>query len=137
MKEILKNIGYKATPARLAILDVLDKSESPVSAEKIYKILKSNDRTKNINETTVYRTLSCLEEGKIIIRVNFGKNTSFFEFPKKHHHHIACVNCDTIEDFENKDVEKVLEKIGRNSSKFINIKSHSLELFGFCKKCKI
>ena len=73
----------------------------------------------------------------LFLFLSFCKNTSFFEFPKKHHHHIACVNCDTIEDFENKDVEKILEKIGRNSSKFINIKSHSLELFGFCKKCKI
>lgn len=137
MKEILKNKGYKATPARLAILDILKESKAPISVEKLYKLLKSSSKTKNINEATVYRTLTSLEGGNIIIKVNLGKSISFFELPQKHHHHITCIKCDTIEDFENKEVEKILDRVGRNSSNFKSIKSHSLEIFGFCKKCTV
>ncbi|MBP6866369.1 MAG: transcriptional repressor [Candidatus Pacebacteria bacterium] len=135
MRELLKEKGYKATPARLAILEIFTESAAPLTAENIYKELKRNKKNKDINEATVYRTLATLEEGEIIKKVDFRKNASFFELAKEHHHHITCLKCDTIEDFESTTVEKALEGIVRNSSKFINIRDHSLELFGFCKNC--
>lgn len=134
MRDLLKEKGYKATPARLAILDIFVKSDIPITADKVYKELKRNK--KNINEATVYRTLTSLVEGEIIKRVDFRKESAFFELNKKHHHHIACMSCDTIEDFESATIENALRGIVRNSSKFINIKEHSLELFGLCKNCK-
>lgn len=137
MKEILKEQGYKATPARLAILGVFIKSEAPITAEKLYKELKKNKKHKDINEATVYRTLTTLKEGGIVKKLDFRKNASFYELAKKHHHHITCLKCDTVEDFESKAIESALRGIARNSSKFISIKEHSLELFGFCRECVV
>ncbi|OGI79093.1 hypothetical protein A3F19_03325 [Candidatus Nomurabacteria bacterium RIFCSPHIGHO2_12_FULL_37_29] len=135
MKEILKEKGYKATPARLAILKIFAKSKAPLTAENVHKELKRNKKNKDINEATVYRTLSLLEEGKILTKVDFRKESAFFELNQEHHHHITCLKCDTVEDFQSTAIEKVLRGIARNSSKFINIKDHSLELFGLCKNC--
>jgi len=131
MRKILKEKGYKATPARLAILEVLSKNKLPMDAESIFKKLKN----KKINEATVYRTLSSLEEGEILKRVDLRKNSAYFELNTEHHHHIVCTNCNELEDFENKEIEKVLEHIVLKSSKFKNIKEHSLELFGLCRAC--
>ena len=135
MRNLLKEKGYKATPARLAILDIFTKSNAPITAEKVYKELKRSKKNKDINEATVYRTLTTLEKVGIIKRVDFRKDASFFELNKDHHHHIACLICDTVEDFESKAIEKVLGGIARNSSRFNSIKEHSLELFGLCKNC--
>lgn len=135
MKDLLKEKGLKATPARLAILDIFSKSKVPLSAEKIFLDLKRNKENKNINEATVYRTLTNFEEVGILAKVDLRKESAFFELAKEHHHHIACLKCDAVEDFESSEVEKVLGRIARNSSKFINIKQHSLELFGLCKAC--
>lgn len=135
MKDLLKEKGLKVTPARLAILDIFAKSKVPLSAERIFSDLKRKKENKNINEATVYRTLTNFEEVGILIKVDFRKDSSFFELAKEHHHHIACLKCDAVEDFESSEVEKVLGRIARNSSKFINIKEHSLELFGLCKAC--
>lgn len=135
MQDLLKEKGYKITPARLAILEIFAKNKTPITAEKVYKELKQGKENKDINEATVYRTLTTLQEGKIINKVDLRKNASFFELAQEHHHHITCLECDMVEDFESKEVEKLLGGIVRNSSKFINIKDHSLEIFGLCRMC--
>ncbi len=131
MRNLLKGKGYKATPARIEILDILNKSKKPLNAELVYQKIKN----KNINKTTVYRTLSSLSESEILKIVDLHKDSVFFELQNKHHHHIICTDCDLVEDIENIEVEKVLSKIKISSSKFKNIKEHSLEFFGICKEC--
>ena len=135
MREVLKNKGYKITPARLAILNIFDKSKLPLRAEDVHKILSKGKRQKDINEATIYRTLSSFEERKILRKIDLRKDSAYFELPKTHHHHIVCVNCNDIEDFEIKKFEKVLRRIVENSSKFKSIKDHSLEIFGLCRMC--
>jgi Fur family ferric uptake transcriptional regulator len=133
MRNILKEKGYKATPARLAILEIFDRNKLPMDASSIYKKLRTKKNHKKINEATIYRTLSSLEEGKILKKVDLRKDSVYFELAGEHHHHIVCTKCDDIEDFENKNLEILLDKI--KSSKFKNIKEHSLELFGLCRAC--
>jgi Fe2+ or Zn2+ uptake regulation protein len=133
MRNILKENGLIATPARVAILEIISKSKVPLSAEHISNKLKKEN--KSINEATIYRTLSSLAEADILRKINSRKESIYFELAQEHHHHIICLTCDTVEDFESKAVEKILGGIARNSSKFTNIKDHSLELFGLCKSC--
>lgn len=135
MRNILKEKGFKITPARLAILQAFTKNKLPMSAEDVCKKIKS----KKINEVTVYRTLSSLEKGGILKRVDLRKDSVYFELADQHHHHIVCTNCNMIEDFKNLEIEKAIEKVWKNiitkSSKFKSIREHSLELFGLCRMC--
>jgi Fe2+ or Zn2+ uptake regulation protein len=135
MKELLREKGYKATRARVAILEILANSKKPLTAENIYAELKRNKKNKDINEATVYRALSLFEKGKVLTKIDFKKESAFFELSQDHHHHITCHKCNTVEDFESKAMEKVLGGIARHSSEFSSIEEHSLELFGLCKNC--
>jgi Fur family ferric uptake transcriptional regulator len=137
MREILKEKGYKITKARLAILTVFSKTKTPLTAEDVYRELVKEKNNKDINEATVYRTLSLLEQAEILNKIDFRKESAYFELASGHHHHITCTKCETIEDFESKEIEKALGGVIRNSSKFINIRDHSLELFGLCKECSM
>ncbi|MCR4334863.1 MAG: transcriptional repressor [Patescibacteria group bacterium] len=135
MKEMLNERGYKATPARLAILDIFSKSKFPINAEIVYKNISKIKALRKTNEATIYRTLLSLESCGILKRINLRKNSAYFELADDHHHHIVCTKCNEIEDFENSELEKILGGIVVKSSKFKNVREHSLELFGLCRMC--
>lgn len=128
---LLKENGYKITPTRMAVLEIFIKNHKPISA--LYICQKLNGK---INEATVYRILSSFEKSEILKKIDLKKDCAYFELNNDHHHHIVCTKCGDIEDFkESKEIEEILEKIVKKSSRFKNIKEHSLELFGFCKSC--
>lgn len=131
----LKENGYKSTPARLGILDLFSTSKTPLNAESVYKKISRTKRHRDINEVTVYRTLSSLEESGLLKRVDLRKSSAYFELNKNHHHHISCTNCDEIEELKNQELEKILGQIVDKSYKFKSIKEHSVEFFGLCKEC--
>ncbi len=136
MKEILRVKGFRVTSARLAVLETLSKSRVPLDVGAIYKKFSKIKKLKKINEATVYRTITSLEEGGVLKRVDLRKTSSYFELAAaRHHHHIVCINCNDIEDFENPEVEKALGRVVGRSAKFKSVHEHSLELFGLCKVC--
>ena len=128
-KKILHNAKLKNTTPRLAVLEALSKVKHPETTQEIHQ------RLKNIDLVTLYRTLASFEESGLLRKVDLCKDAVYYEINTNHHHHIICTECNNIEDFENREVEKVLEKIAKKSATFANIKSHSLELFGLCKTC--
>jgi Fe2+ or Zn2+ uptake regulation protein len=75
-----------------------------------------------------------LEQLGLLRKVYLQGKSDLFESALHHHHHIVCTSCGTIEDFELCDLEKTTNHILSKSS-FSSITSHTLELFGVCKKC--
>jgi len=135
MKEFFRKSGYKATPARIAVLDTFFKSARPLSAEIVYKDLVACKSVKKINEATVYRTLIILERLGVLRRVDLRKESVYFELVNNHHHHIVCTMCDQIEDFEDAGLETRIQTIVKKSSRFKQVTEHSMELFGLCNQC--
>jgi Fe2+ or Zn2+ uptake regulation protein len=128
---ILKSAGLKITPTRKAILAVFSLDCKPINAEYIFGKLK----TRNINLVTIYRNLDSFERVGILKRLNLDKGSSYYELTGgHHHHHIICTNCGATEEFSARAIEQAIDKIPQ-SSLFSAIDSHSLELFGVCKKC--
>jgi Fe2+ or Zn2+ uptake regulation protein len=129
--KILKEGGLRNTSSRCMVLEVLYKFRKPVRAFDVYNKLKNK-----MDEATVYRTLSSFEEVGIVRQVNLRREAVYFELNTDHHHHIVCLKCGAIEDFkESSEIEKILGRIVEKSSRFKNIREHSLELFGICKVC--
>jgi Fe2+ or Zn2+ uptake regulation protein len=133
IEKILTEKKYKKTPARVAILDIFNKSNKPISAEEIS--LKLKTKKQKIDAVTIYRTLASFEKAGILKRVDLRKESIFFELNVDHHHHLICTNCNLIERFRSEDAEKSLEKIIKESSNFKIITEHSFELFGLCQQC--
>ena len=138
LKEQLKTEGYKLTPQRRAILNVIADNEGKhLSTEEIYDIVKIS--CPEIGLATVYRTLQLLEKMTVVCRMNFDDGCNRYELVHKYedhqHHHLVCLKCGSVEEVEDDLLEALEEKI-RVKYDF-NITNHSVKFFGYCSKCKV
>lgn len=129
--DILRKVGYRATPGKVAILSELMSTDQPM---KITELINKLDRT--IDQATVYRVLESFAEHKLVRRVCFGDRSTRYELSlgAHHHHHLICEKCDLIEDVTICD-ERLEKKVLTHSKLFGKVKHHSVEFFGLCKKC--
>jgi len=128
-------IKLKNTPVRNAILKIFKEASVPLDAEMVFKKISKIKDLKGTNEATIYRNLTTLEQGKVLRKIDLRKDSIHFELADLHHHHIVCTSCEKVEDFENKEIEKILSKVTKKSEKFTKVTDHSLELFGVCREC--
>lgn len=132
--EGLKSSGLKNTKQRLALLDILQQSDQPISAEQVY--LKLKEKNISIHLSTVYRTLETLAAKNLINKLNLSCNSvALFEYNRMdHRHYLVCMGCNKILPIEHcplVDYEKTLAK----NTKF-DVIGHKLDIYGYCPKCK-
>ena len=147
MKEQLKSYpqGIKWTKQRKDVYDVLAQACEPLSAVQIYNHIEKNDSEGNYAVSTIYRILTAFEEKDLITKTNWmGDGTLVYELNKGGHTHYAvCLSCHKriplqACPFEHvhmhphkEDKSQELEEAG------FEITGHKLELYGYCKSCKV
>jgi Fur family ferric uptake transcriptional regulator len=131
LSALLRGAGFKATPHRLAVLALLEKSKKPLSIKKIRDQL----RRKDLDQATLYRMVNALEQAGLLRAVDFRHSHAHYELEggERHHHHIVCQSCGKLADIF-ADTSR-LEAQALKMSKFAAITSHSLEFFGLCRAC--
>lgn len=137
LKQKLKIEGYKLTPQRRAVLDVIVENEGKhLSTEEIYDIVKSS--CPEIGLATVYRTLQLLEKMGTVCRVNFDDGCNRYELVHNHHdhqhHHLICKDCGSVEEVEVDLLENLEGEIEKKYS--FKITNHNVKFFGYCNKCR-
>ncbi len=130
----LRSQGLKSTPARIAILDVLSRVQTPLTVEQIGEKLKKFC----LDTVTLYRAAKQLTEAGLLRHVDFRHGHAHYELKDQvhDHHHIICTKCHTVEDFTGCDFSDLVKRARSQTKKFRIIHEHSLELFGICKKCE-
>lgn len=130
LSEIFEQHGFRLTKPRQQIFDILKNSEIPLTVGDIAK------NCKNINRTSIYRTLIIFDRLKIINTIYIGwKN--YYELAEPfipHHHHLYCINCQNAEPIQPKELEKLVDYIGKKYN-FI-VTKHHFEIEGICEKCR-
>jgi Fur family transcriptional regulator, ferric uptake regulator len=134
--------GYRFTQLREFILDILKNKKGHLSVEDIYSELIKKCR--GVNLTTVYRNLEILVELGIVEKFDFGDGRARFELvviKKKNdecvHHHLVCMKCGKIIDFECSSVDKHESEIKIVEDKYnFKIQEHLIQFRGLCSKCK-
>ena len=133
--EKLSSHNFKLTRQREDILNVLlDNPHYHFSAEELHeKVKKINP---DIGLATIYRTLELFCELDILDRLDFDSSYKSYELnlEDKHHHHLVCVSCGKITEFN----DRVLEEFERNLEKNHNFKivEHRIKFFGYCNQCQ-
>jgi len=127
----LSRKGYKLTPQRKLLLDILFQQEGHMSAEELFEEIKVSQP--NVSFGTVYRNLSILVEIGIVNQLDFKDGRSRFEVCLDHHHHLVCLDCGRAIDMPMCPFTKVIDEAA-DANKF-SIKNHNFEVFGYCEGC--
>lgn len=131
LRSLLRRVGMKATPGHLAILAFIKKSKKPISSQDVIEGIQ-----KPLDPATVYRCMTKLKNSGIIRQIDLRQNHAQYEFfDMAHHHHIICTSCGRIEDVEDCNLESLHQQVLQQAKQFTQIRHHSLEFYGLCKKC--
>lgn len=129
----LKHSNMKATPKRLAILEMLEGEKGYASPEELWKRLR--DRFERLGLPTVYRILEELAATGLLTKVIHPNRQLYYYFcsNSEHHHHFVCLSCRKVEDIPACGIEALEREVSlRNGSKVL---SHILQLNGLCSSC--
>ena len=84
----------------------------------------------------MYRTLKLFAESGLAREILLHDGQTRYEhvIAGEHHDHLVCTNCNSIIEFEDATIEKLQEEIAARHG--FQIKSHKMEIYGFCAVCK-
>lgn len=115
-----------------AVMHALSESQGFVSAQQLHQILKQHGSP--IGLATVYRALTSLvEAGKADTLVNNEGESLYRDCSQEHHHHLICRKCGVTVEIGAKQAETWATKVAKENG-FSEV-THTIEIFGVCKKC--
>jgi Fur family ferric uptake transcriptional regulator len=95
----------RLTKKRQAILDVLKKQKTALSAAEVHALVP------DVDLATVYRNLEHFTNEKVIKKLQLGTQEARFEFQHEPHHHAVCTECDKVIHFTAPD-DKIKKLLG-------------------------
>lgn len=128
---VLKKKGYKLTPQRKVILDIIHHADAHLTADDIY--LKVKERVLGVNRSTVYRTLELLASLKLVVRSELGPSHVYHHSEEGHHHHLVCRNCGGVVDCEDDILVSLKGKLIKEYGFTADLHHHVIQ--GVCKSC--
>ena len=128
----LQELGYRLTPQRTLVWDVLREHGSHMSAEDV--CVRVQEQFPHINMSTVYRTLELLVDLDLVRETHLGPTRRFFEVEEEiPHHHLVCEVCGRVTHVHDED-------LGDLSALLLREQDHSVRevtVFGLCSTCRI
>lgn len=132
----LRHVGQRYTAGRRILIEALSRAGRPVTTSEL---VAAEPR---LPQSTTYRNLALLEQVGVVHRVmgsdEFARYELAEELTGRHHHHLVCVSCGAVEDFEApRRVEKGLaEAVSRlTTGTGFRAEAHRLDLLGTCARC--
>ena len=131
LRALCREKGLKATRQRIEIFKVVSAATDHPSVEVIYRRVKK--KLPAISFDTVYRTLTSLEENKVISRVHYLDDKTRYDPDTREHHHFICIECKRVFDFQWPDFSAL--RLPREVPQFGQIHQKYAEIRGLCPKC--
>lgn len=128
----LKQQGYRLTPQRRLILEILHSENSHLTADHIYERIKN--QLNGVNISTVYRTLDLLESLGLVIRTEYENGHIYHHAEESHHHHLVCQKCGRIQECSETILAPLRIKLVREYGFEADLSHHVFA--GICSLCR-
>ena len=129
----LREMRYRITPQRLAILKILAESQGHPGAEDIYALVKTDFPTTTI--ATVYKTLAVLKSIGEVLELEFSGDYNRYDGKKPGSHpHLICIKCKRIVDPDLTSLDEMTAKIASQTG--YKLIRHRLDFYGICPECQ-
>jgi Fur family ferric uptake transcriptional regulator len=131
--QTLKEKGYKLTPQRVAVLQVLHESDEHITAADICERVQA--RYPHINKSTVYQTLELMKQLRLVTETDLGGDRLCYHHAEKgYHHHLICQRYGRVTDLDEAALTPLKELL-TSKYNFIPEIRH-LAIFGRCLNCR-
>ena len=127
----LREQGYRLTPQRLAILEVLKQADGHLSPTEIFNQVVQE--IPGLTEATVYRTLNFLAEQGLVLVAHLGRGQLVYEFAEHDHHHLVCRNCGEMQEIDHRQLKQLYDNFLDDTG--YQIDTIHATFFGFCSEC--
>jgi Fur family ferric uptake transcriptional regulator len=92
----LKSHGFRLTPQREIVLEVMHQFRKPVSVEEIYEQVQK--RTQSLDIVTIYRNLDLMQQFGLVSSIETSGRQRLYEYlgSEEPHLHLICRACGRI-----------------------------------------
>ncbi len=125
----LKKNNIRLSFQRLKVLEYLDSHLTHPTADQIYCNVQKE--IPSLSKTTVYSTLTALEEAGLVRAINIEGHETRFDIRTEGHGHFKCESCDRIYDFPADMDALVPGELDR-----FDIRDKNLYFKGTCPECQ-
>ena len=133
IQQKLRSRGFRLTPQRLQVVQILISSEYHPSAEELYQQVRVSFPSTSL--ATIYKTLQVLKELGEVIELSFADGGSRYDGHKPYPHpHVICVGCGEILDMDPGPMKDVAKEMSAKTG--YTIQSHRHDFFGLCQTCQ-
>jgi Fur family ferric uptake transcriptional regulator len=128
--QTLLNLGYRLTPQRTLVWDVLRASGGHMSAEEVCAQVQR--QFPHVNISTVYRTLELLVQLHLVRETQLGPARRFYEVEEEvPHHHLVCESCGGVAHVHDEDLGDLHQTLAARQG----FAAKQLTIFGLCADC--
>ena len=124
-------VGQRLTPQRLLLLDLL-RTGGHLDADKLYR--RAKEKEPRLSMSTVYRNLQLFLKLGLVEEHHFDRARTCYEAKTKvEHHHLICLGCGRVVDFECQLSQEIKENLEARNE--FHITGTKVLLVGYCADC--
>lgn len=127
----LREKGYRLTPQRLVILQILEEDGGHLTPLEIYN--RSVQRMPGLTEPTVYRTLDFLAQHGLALVAHIGDGHLVYEASGRNHHHLICRACGYTVEIQHEQLAALYAQFKEQTG--FEIDCCHVTFFGLCPAC--
>jgi len=128
----IRNAGFRVTPQRQLILDVLHECGGHATAREVYERVAVKVPT--INRATVYRVLDFFCERQLATKTEINGRTMYEMMGEEPHHHLVCLHCERVTVLTNSHFDELLHHLEVEHG--FRAELHHLAIPGVCAHCR-
>jgi Fe2+ or Zn2+ uptake regulation protein len=129
----LQEAGYRLTPQRLAVLEVVKTASDHMTLNDILESLRPTYAS--ITASTVYRNLQWLVDVQLVAQTDLGGGCHVYEYiAGKPHHHLTCLHCGRVIDLPDAFLDTLRQAVHEQHN-YVPCMEH-FGLFGICPECQ-
>lgn len=134
-REFLQTKGQRLTRERSIIVEEVFADHEHFDAEQLIVRLAGRKDGRRVSRSTIYRTLTLLEEAGLLRKVARQEDRDVYEhaYGYPHHDHFICSKCHELIEFQDERIRDALEDVSRQFG--FRMTTHRLEVDGLCSKC--
>lgn len=129
----LRAQGYRMTPQRLSVLDIVARRSGHVGADEVWNLAREEHPF--VDLATIYRTLQWLKGLGVVTEVVIG-NKLHFEMADHHnpHNHMVCSVCDGVQTLTPDYLAEFSKRLEQEFGFSPNL--DNITIGGMCNQCR-